>query len=397
MKFIDWILVALDRNSNGECNAVLATLLDWQKAFPRIDHKIGINSFIKNGVRPALIPILISFCQNRRMVLKWHGKMSSEKKLPASAPQGSTIGILLYLSASNDNCDKVPVDDRFKFVDDASIIEVISLLNVGLASHNSKIHVSSQIPENGQFIPSEHLKTQKYVEDINNWTEENKMILNPKKTKNIIFNFSNNNQFTTNIKLKGENLEIVEEAKLLGTIITSDLKWKRNTEEIVKDANKRMRILHAAAKFTSKISDLKTIYYMFIRSKLEHSSVVWSSAITQEEKDDLERIQKAAVKVITGNKYEDYEEALKWLNMTTLDQRRQDFSLKFAKSCLKNDKVKHFFPLNIMNEKNTRNHEKYKVNFAHRKRYKNSTIPNMQRLLNKDEILKKKILRRFGL
>ena len=32
-----------------------------------------------------------------------------------------------------------------------------------------------------------------------------------------------------------------------------------------------------------------------------------------------------------------------------------------------------------------------------KKRYKNSTIPNMQRLLNKDEILKKKILRRFGL
>ena len=80
----------------------------------------------------------------------------------------------------------------------------------------------------------------------------NKMVLNPKKTKNIIFNFSKNNQFSTNIKLKGEKLDTVEETKLLGTIITSDLKWKRNTEEIVKDANKRMRILHAAAKFTAK-------------------------------------------------------------------------------------------------------------------------------------------------
>ena len=77
----------------------------------------------------------------------------------------------------------------------------------------------------------------------------NKMVLNPKKTKNIIFNFSKKNQFSTNIKLKGEKLDTVEETKLLGTIITSDLKWKRNTEEIVKDANKRMRILHAAAKY----------------------------------------------------------------------------------------------------------------------------------------------------
>ena len=100
------------------------------------------------------------------------------------------------------------------------------------------------------------------------------MILNAKKTKNMIFNFTNDHQFTTKIRLKDENIEVVNEAKLLGTIITSDLKWRQNTEAIIKDANKRMRILHAAAKFTSKISDLKTIYSMFIRSKLEHSAVV---------------------------------------------------------------------------------------------------------------------------
>ena len=86
------------------------------------------------------------------------------------------------------------------------------------------------------------------------------MVLNPKKTKNMIFNFTSDHQFASNIKLKGETIEVVDEAKLLGTIVTSDLKWRKNTEAIVKDANKRMRILHAAAKFTSKISDLKLLY-----------------------------------------------------------------------------------------------------------------------------------------
>ena len=99
--------------------------------------------------------------------------MSSIKKLPASAPQGSTLGILVYLSVSNNNTDNVPVEDRFKYVDDASTIEVINLKNVGLASHNSKVKVSSEIPDHNQFILSDHLKTQKYVEDINNWTENN--------------------------------------------------------------------------------------------------------------------------------------------------------------------------------------------------------------------------------
>ena len=183
--------------------------------------------------------------------------------------------------------------------------------------------------------------------------------------------------------------------QLLGTIITSDLKWRRNTETIVKDANKRMRILHAAAKFTSKMSDLKLIYYMFVRSKLEHSAVVWSSAITQEERDDLERIQKAAVKVITNHSYERYEEALNVLNMKTLSQRRDQMSLKFAKNCLKNEKVKNFFPINNI-IKRTRNPEKFKVNFARTKRYENSTIPTLQRMLNNEELQNKNILRRFG-
>ena len=161
--------------------------------------------------------------------------MSSVKKLPAGGPQGSTLGILEYLSASNDNTENVPVEDKFKFVDDATIVEVVDLMNVGLASHNSKVQVSSELPEHNQFIPNDHLKTQKYVEAINSWTERNKMVLNPRKSKNMIFNFTHDYQFTSNIDLKGENIEVVEEAKLLGTIITSDLKWRRNTETIVKD------------------------------------------------------------------------------------------------------------------------------------------------------------------
>ena len=54
-------------------------------------------------------------------------------------------------------------------------------------------------------------------------------------------------------------LETLKETKLLGVYLTDDLKWNKNTEELVKSANKRMRLLHLASKFTSKISDLKTI------------------------------------------------------------------------------------------------------------------------------------------
>ena len=76
---------------------------------------------------------------------------------------------------------------------------------------------------------------------------------------------------------------------------------------------------------------------------------------------------------------------LKYLNLDSLEERRDKFSLKFAKQCLRNPKVNKFFPLDMKNTKNTRTANKYKINFVDTERYKNSTIPSFQRSLNKHE------------
>ena len=60
------------------------------------------------------------------------------------------------------------------------------------------------------------------------------MILNQKKTKQMIFNYTDNYQFTTRMSVKNENLEIVKETKLLGVIISDDLKWNKNTNYLIK-------------------------------------------------------------------------------------------------------------------------------------------------------------------
>ena len=73
----------------------------------------------------------------------------------------------------------------------------------------------------------------------------------------MIFNFTKKYQFTTKLTVNQEPIEIVKETKLLGTYITDDLKWDRNTEEIVKSAWKRMQLLCKTASFTSNVNDLK--------------------------------------------------------------------------------------------------------------------------------------------
>ena len=232
--------------------------------------------------------------------------------------------------------------------------------------------------------------------EINNWTEKNKMQLNPKKTKSMIFNFTKSCQFTTDITVKNEKVEIVDETKLLGTIITKDLNWNRNTEEIVKDANKRMRMLHAASKYTRKISDLKQIYSAFIRSKLDHSAVVWHYGLSKLNRQALERVQKSAVRIILKDKFKEYKDGLKYLNLDNLDERRNKFCLKFAKNCIRNQKLNHIFPLNKNIKRELRKTNKYQINFARTDRYMNSTIPSLQRLINNHEISRDQILRING-
>ena len=166
VKMIDRILSALDNNSRGDTFAVLATLIDWNSAFPRQCPKLGIESFIQNGVRPALIPVLINYFQDREMSVQWHGVRSVPRRIFGGGPQGATLGILEYLSQSNNSADCVPEDDRFKFIDDLSILEIVNLLTVGITSFNLKLQVPNDIPEHNQYIPAENLKSQKWLDDI---------------------------------------------------------------------------------------------------------------------------------------------------------------------------------------------------------------------------------------
>ena len=162
----------------------------------------------------------------------------------------------------------------------------------------------------------------------------------------MIFNFTKGKQFTTNIKLKGETVEIVNESKLLGVIISNDLKWDRNTNHIVKNANKMMRMLHIASKFTRNKSHLEHIFKTFIRSRLEYASTVWHNSLTVSNRNDIERIQKSAMKVIFKDDYQSYEKSLKVLKMEKLHERRERLSLSFAKKCLKHEKFSSMFPIN---------------------------------------------------
>ena len=303
IQMLDTIHTQLDINNQNEAYAAIISMIDWSKAFDRQCPKLGVQSFIRNGVRKELIPLLVSFFQNRRMKVKWQGLLSTTRELPGGGPQGSTTGLLEYKSQTNNNCDFVPLNLRYKWVDDLSILELINLITVGLSTYNIKEQVPSDIGVDQQYLPSENILTQSHVNTLAQWTKENKMMLNGKKTKLMIINFTNNYQFSTRIHLENQLLEIIDETRLLGCVLTSDLKFHRNTEVMIKKAYTRMLILHKLYSFNISVEDLVHIYILYIRSLVEQNVAVWNHTITQEEEEDIERVQKIALKVILKDEY----------------------------------------------------------------------------------------------
>ena len=158
-------------------------------------------------------------------------------------------------------------------------LEFVSLLNIRLSSQNVRLSVPSNLPSHNQFVHRNDLKTQGYLDKISKWTDDNLMELNAKKSKVMLVNNSKKYQFTTDLVMKDLVLDVVDEAKLLGTYITSDLKWNKNTDYLIKEADKRMRLLHAASKFVRDRTILTQLYYTHIRCRLEQSAVLWHSSL----------------------------------------------------------------------------------------------------------------------
>ena len=146
-----------------------------------------------------------------------------------------------------------------------------------------------------------------------------------------------------------------------------------------------MQLLRKVSSFGSNQEEMVHLWKVFCLSVLDQSCVVWGSGLTKENEDDLERTQIFFAKLVLGDSYTTYFEALNILQLDPLVLRRKKLTLGFVKRSLADGKLRDLFPVrkkpHIMN---TRRPEKYIVQHAHTERLKNSPILTMQRLLNEN-------------
>ena len=281
---------------------------------------------------------------------------------------------------SNDNADSIEEDMRFKFVDDLSILELVmfsSLVN----EYDFLNHIPNDLGVDESYVPPESLMTQKHLDSIAEWSKKNKMAINESKTKYMVFSRSNK-EMATRLAVNGKTIERIEETKLVGVWLSTWLDWEKNTKEVCKKAFSRMPLISKLKYVGVPLCDLIQIYTLYIRCILEYCSVVWHSTLTVQQAHDIERVQRVALKIILGENYGSYENALRLTGLEKLSDRREAKCLEFGLKSLLHPLHSRKFPLNKSTSYNTRNPEHFKVNWANSESYRKSAIPYIQRKLN---------------
>ena len=172
-----------------------------------------------------------------------------------------------------------------------------------------------------------------------------------------------------------------QQVKLLGVIIRSDLKWNDHVDHIVSKASRKLYLLRILKRFGMPASDLITVFSSYIRPILEYCCIVWHSSLTVQQTENIETVQKRALRITLGAQYQSYDQALIECNMVTLEKRRDELCLKFATQLSKN--FRDWLPPTMSTRRVLRNsHKLIEIKCRTERFYRKSAMPYIVRLLN---------------
>ena len=83
------------------CHEVPPVFLDMSKAFDKVRHKGPIFTLKQNGVSGNFLNTLTDFLTLRKQRVALNGQLSSWSNIESGVPQGSILGLLLFLIYRN--------------------------------------------------------------------------------------------------------------------------------------------------------------------------------------------------------------------------------------------------------------------------------------------------------
>ena len=225
-------------------------------------------------------------------------------------------------------------------------LEAVSLKDQLVSVTNLKPKPLAYHERTGRSFPKTSSVLQQNILRVEKHTKQNLMKINETKSNVMIFNFSRNYDFPPEFSFEDNQiLECLNQSKLLGIHIRSDLKWSSNTESIYKKAMSKMWLIRRMKLLKLDSSLILDYYLKEIRPVTEFGVIVWNSGLTKYQVGHLEKIQKVALLIILGPDYKTYEHALTKVDLLRLSERREQLCINFAVKLFKSTRRDDFFNL----------------------------------------------------
>ena len=126
--------------------------------------------------------------------------------------------------------------------------------------------------------------------------------LNADKCKELRISFAKEQRVFDPIIIEGKEVELVTSTKLLGLTIANDLTRNDHVTEITKKARKRLYFLTQLKRAGVPKQDLALFYISCVRSVTDYAAPVVFNSLPQYLKNELVRLEKRAISIITSGK-----------------------------------------------------------------------------------------------
>jgi ribonuclease P/MRP protein subunit RPP40 len=253
------------------CQSVSCLLVDFRKAFDRVDHTTVLRKMSEWNIDDSVLKWMRSYLSDRRQRVKVGNVVSPWLHPNGGMPQGSYFGPYVFLILINDLIANVPL---VKFVDDITAVEIV---DPGACSHMQSV-----------------------LDQIAHWSDVNFMEINTKKTKQMFFGLARSKTQHAPLVLGHDTIDTVSSFKLLGVNISDDLKWDEHINIICAKASKRLHYLSILKRSSVRDAELLLYYKTIVRPIIEYAYPVWQSGLTDDYRQRLEAIQRRAFRIISG-------------------------------------------------------------------------------------------------
>ena len=148
--------------------------------------------------------------------------------------------------------------------------------------------------------------------------------LNKSKCKELRISFSRSGSSVDHITINDKQIEAVSSTKLLGVVVSDNLRWNAHVESICKKAATCLYFLKQLRRTKVPPKDMLLFYTTCIRPVLDYACPVFHHSLPQYLCNELEMLQKRVLWIMQPDL--SYAEALVALDISSLYERRKALS-----------------------------------------------------------------------